>query len=63
MVTLLSYNENGEVTVAVMAEDKLPSAIEHEKQLHIRYGTPPAHDKNISIQVDPQWIELVESYV
>jgi len=59
LVHLISYIENGEIGVAVMAADKLPMAIEHEKVLCKKHGKDPEtiHKQNVSVQVDPQWMD------
>jgi hypothetical protein len=62
-VTILSYNENGDVLVQILAADKLDSAREHEKMLCERYGRPQDFESitasDIKTYIDPIWLELV----
>lgn len=66
IVYLYSYIESGNVTVVVMAKDKLPSAIKHEKKLlekfkhlHTAEEIEKWHNRNISVEIDPVWLEII----
>jgi len=62
-VSLVSYRENGEVSVAVMAEDKLPTGLEHEKKLAAQHGKThmieQIHAQNVQVYIDPIWLEKI----
>lgn len=57
-VSLYSYLESGYVTVVVLAENKLPKAIEHENELCEQYGKnkEQVHASNVKVQIDPVWL-------
>lgn len=64
-VELCSYCENGNVTVVVMAKNKLQSAIEHETILAMKYNRTPEELKeinmlNIKVEIDPIWLDIIE---
>lgn len=66
-VYLHSYILDGNVTVVVMAKDKLPAAIEHEKILGAQYHKTEKqlqkiHESNVEIEIDPIWIDLIVNY-
>lgn len=57
-VCLYSYHENGNVSVVVLAENKLPKAIAHENELCEKYGKDKkeAHNSDVLVQIDPVWL-------
>ena len=64
IVTLYSYHENGHVSVVVMAKDKLPQAIAHEKYLGQKHGHSPEaiqkfHEGNVLMEIDPRWLHNI----
>lgn len=58
IVSIVAYNENGTIRVAVLPENMLPSAIEHSNSiLHPqRRDHSEFADKTISAHVDPQYL-------
>lgn len=59
IVYIVGYRETGEVSVAVLAENKLPKALEHEKYLCQIHGKNFEEVKNLNVKVviDPKWLE------
>lgn len=62
IVTLEAYNAGGEVLVVVKAKDKLPQALEREKEICEVHGGDPekAHSKDVAAHVNPIWLEPIE---
>lgn len=62
-VTINSYIENGDISVIVMAEDKLPAGLEHERKLAEQYEKlhmiEELHAQNVTVQIDPKWLEKI----
>ena len=61
-VTLYGYGLKGHVSVVVLADDKLPKAIEHEKWLGETHGHSPEsiealHKKDIGVLIESKWLE------
>ena len=67
IVILRSYQENGEVSIIVPAENKTPKAIEHESYLGMMHNKTQEeiekiHKSNIQVIIDPKYMELVKAY-
>jgi hypothetical protein len=62
IVYIVGYRESGEVSVAVLAENKLPHCKKHELKLCIEHGRNYDDVKNLNVKVaiDPKWLEVVE---
>lgn len=58
IVYLVSYNEGGEIRVAVMPENVLPEAMEHARRINPDFTLP---DDPISAYVDPIYLESIHS--
>jgi hypothetical protein len=60
-VHLESYLENGSIGVVVLAENKLPAGLEHERILAERYekNVKEIHAQNVKVEVDPKWLEKI----
>jgi len=66
-VTLHSYMENKNtgvptVKVIIMAKDKLPQVIEHEKKLFRLFSKEKIlrmHATNILVEIDPKWLKPI----
>jgi len=58
-VGIVSYRQNGTVTVGLLAANKLPETLEREKELAKHYNKDIAdmHAQDISAAIDPQWLE------
>lgn len=66
VVSLFSYCEDGTVSVVVLAKNKLPKAIEHEKELGRQYNKTDAemefiHKNNVQVIIDPEWLFLISN--
>lgn len=61
-VSIASYVENGNINVIVMAEDKLPEAIAHEKKLCEEHGTDFefATKQNVKVEINPLYLEQID---
>ena len=61
-VSIVSYVENGNINVAVMAEDKLPAAREHEKKLCEQHGKDyeTISRQNVKVEVNPMYLEQID---
>lgn len=60
-VFINSYREDGWVGVVVLAKNKLPAAIEHEKMLghkhnHSEERIAEFHKRDIAVEIDPRWL-------
>jgi len=67
-VLLISYLEQGQIGVMIKGEDKSDDALEHETMLCERYKkskeeVEQIHKQDVTVNVDPEWIELVTSEV
>ena len=67
-VLLISYLEEGQLGVMVKGEDKSDDALEHETMLCERYKkskeeVEKIHKQDVTVNVDPEWIELVTSEI
>jgi hypothetical protein len=65
-VLLISYLEEGQLGVMIKGEDKSDDALEHEAMLCERYKkskeeVAKIHKQNVTVNVDPEWIELVNN--
>lgn len=66
-VQLHSYMEDGTVRVIVPAANKSPEALAHERMLCEEHGKTDEereklHNSNILVNIETQWIELVEAF-
>ena len=66
-VQMHSYLEDGTVRVIVPAKNKKPEALEHERMLCLEHGKTEEemqkmHDSNILVNIETQWMELVERF-
>jgi hypothetical protein len=57
IVHVYSYSEDGDIGVIVKAENKLPEAIQFEKDLCAKHGKATFHDKDVFVYVNPKWLE------
>lgn len=65
-VNIISWREDGQVGVAIKAENKSIEAIEHEKELGERYNKTKEemkviHDTDVMAHVNPKYLELVHN--
>jgi len=62
IVYIVGYRDSGQISVAVLAENKLPEAKRHELDLCLEHGTDYAtvSQQNVKVQVDPKWLEQIE---
>jgi hypothetical protein len=58
-VILHSYFEDGNVRVAVLAENKTAAGLEHERKLAEEYNknVEDIHKQNVLVEIDPVWME------
>lgn len=61
-VYLNGYNENGEVSVVVLAKHRLPEADEHLERKLAEFGNPDRSifEKDIEVLVETKWLEPVK---
>jgi len=65
-VNIISYYETGTVGVLIKGKDKSKEALEHETLLCERYKkskeeTEDLHSRDVKAEVDPKWLELINS--
>jgi hypothetical protein len=67
MVTLYSYGNDGMIGVVVKPEDKLPEALEFERELLEKHGRlhklKEIQGSAIQVSIDPQYMELILPFV
>lgn len=61
-VQMFSYHENGTVSVIVLARDKTPQGISHEKYLSDKFGKniDESIEADVKVNIDPKWMEPVK---
>ena len=62
IVYIVGYRDDGQISVAVLAENKMPEAKRHELDLCLEHGTDygVVSQQNVKVQVDPVWLEVFE---
>lgn len=58
-VTVIGWSENGTIIIMLLAENKMKSALEHERKLCAQHGTDAdkANSSNLKINIAPEWLE------
>lgn len=67
-VELISYLETGQVGVLIKGKNKSKEALEHEELLCKRYNKSKQeiedlHQRDVKANVDPKWLELINSEI
>jgi len=65
-VILISYSEDGKLGVVVTPENKLPEAIEHEKELLRKHNRLHKFEEitaqAVKVAVEPKYVELIKAF-